>query len=159
MSNENSNLRVGSAGAGLFVGSTEITGGGLYYEDLIRIGSDIANTAAYNIQFFAVVNLSSADITIGSSNIGASSRIHIQPKTIVRYEQEEFYDLPIEGNTLKFATSQTTVSIIANCNIVNNGTEERQSCYLETYRSTWFDVQLQDYNNRFGVVIVMDTKS
>lgn len=29
MSNENSNLRVGSAGAGLFVGSTEILGGGL----------------------------------------------------------------------------------------------------------------------------------
>lgn len=28
MSNENSNLRVGSAGAGLFVGGTEITGGG-----------------------------------------------------------------------------------------------------------------------------------
>lgn len=28
MSNENSNLRVGSAGAGLFVGSTEILGGG-----------------------------------------------------------------------------------------------------------------------------------
>lgn len=27
MSNENSNLRVGSAGAGLFVGSTEILGG------------------------------------------------------------------------------------------------------------------------------------
>lgn len=29
MSNENSNLRVGSAGAGLFVGSTEIMGGGV----------------------------------------------------------------------------------------------------------------------------------
>lgn len=29
MSNENSNLRVGSAGAGLFVGSTEILGGAL----------------------------------------------------------------------------------------------------------------------------------
>lgn len=29
MSNENSNLRVGSAGAGLFVGSTEILGGGV----------------------------------------------------------------------------------------------------------------------------------
>lgn len=28
MSNENSNLRVGSAGAGLFVGGTEILGGG-----------------------------------------------------------------------------------------------------------------------------------
>lgn len=28
MSNENSNLRVGSAGAGLFVGSTEILSGG-----------------------------------------------------------------------------------------------------------------------------------
>lgn len=35
MSNENSNLRVGSAGAGLFVGSTEILGGGVTvsYED------------------------------------------------------------------------------------------------------------------------------
>lgn len=28
MSNENSNLRVGSAGAGLFVGNSEILGGG-----------------------------------------------------------------------------------------------------------------------------------
>lgn len=34
MSNENSNLRVGSAGAGLFVGSTEIMGGGLGWNAL-----------------------------------------------------------------------------------------------------------------------------
>lgn len=44
MSNENSNLRVGSAGAGLFVGSTEIFGGGtkIYMDEnvFIRENSD-----------------------------------------------------------------------------------------------------------------------
>jgi hypothetical protein len=36
MSNENSNLRVGSAGAGLFVGSTEILGGGV--DNIFKLG-------------------------------------------------------------------------------------------------------------------------
>ena len=46
MSNENSNLRVGSAGAGLFVGSTEILGGGV--ANLLKeitIASDFENQA------------------------------------------------------------------------------------------------------------------
>lgn len=35
MSNENSNLRVGSAGAGLFVGDKQILGGGKEYNNWV----------------------------------------------------------------------------------------------------------------------------
>lgn len=60
MSNENSNLRVGSAGAGLFVGSTEIMAGGV--ENLLKeiaIAPDFINQA--NQSRILIANLSDND--------------------------------------------------------------------------------------------------
>ena len=61
MSNENSNLRVGSAGAGLFVGGTEILGGGGIANLLkeITIAPDFINKA--NQSRILIANLSDND--------------------------------------------------------------------------------------------------
>lgn len=59
MSNENSNLRVGSAGAGLFVGSTEILGGitniSVKKEDCISV---LINSSSNNktVEFYGFVD-------------------------------------------------------------------------------------------------------
>lgn len=62
MSNENSNLRVGSAGAGLFVGGTEIMAGGV--ENLLKEITIAPDFNAINITSILIANLSSKELTL-----------------------------------------------------------------------------------------------
>lgn len=62
MSNENSNLRVGSAGAGLFVGGTEIMAGGV--ENLLKEITIAPDFNAVNITSILIANLSSKELTL-----------------------------------------------------------------------------------------------
>lgn len=62
MSNENSNLRVGSAGAGLFVGGTEILGGGV--ANLLKEITIAPDFNASNTTSILVANLSSKELTL-----------------------------------------------------------------------------------------------
>lgn len=62
MSNENSNLRVGSAGAGLFVGGTEIMAGGV--ENLLKEITIAPDFNAANITSILIANLSSKELTL-----------------------------------------------------------------------------------------------
>lgn len=62
MSNENSNLRVGSAGAGLFVGGTEIMAGGV--ENLLKEITIAPDFNATNITSILIANLSSKELTL-----------------------------------------------------------------------------------------------
>lgn len=62
MSNENSNLRVGSAGAGLFVGGTEIMAGGV--ENLLKEITIAPDFNASNITSTLIANLSSKELTL-----------------------------------------------------------------------------------------------
>ena len=59
MSNENSNLRVGSAGAGLFVGSTEILGGGV--DNIFKLHESLTSN---EFQAFIIANASSLPINL-----------------------------------------------------------------------------------------------
>nr|UVX53380.1 MAG: hypothetical protein [Bacteriophage sp.] len=63
MSNENSNLRVGSAGAGLFVGSTEILGSGL---DISALQSKYVDR-----KDILIINLSDVDFTLSDDKGGS----------------------------------------------------------------------------------------
>lgn len=62
MSNENSNLRVGSAGAGLFVGGTEILGGGV--ANLLKEITIAPDFNASDTISLLVANLSSKELTL-----------------------------------------------------------------------------------------------
>lgn len=62
MSNENSNLRVGSAGAGLFVGGTEIMAGGV--ENLLKEIAIPPDFDASNVTSTLIANLSSKKLTL-----------------------------------------------------------------------------------------------
>lgn len=60
MSNENSNLRVGSAGAGLFVGSSQIMAGGV--ANLLKEITIAPDFNASNTTSVLVANLSSKEL-------------------------------------------------------------------------------------------------
>lgn len=62
MSNENSNLRVGSAGAGLFVGSSQIMAGGV--ANLLKEITIAPDFNAVNITSILIANLSSKELTL-----------------------------------------------------------------------------------------------
>lgn len=62
MSNENSNLRVGSAGAGLFVGSSQIMAGGV--ANLLKEITIAPDFNASNTTSILVANLSSKELTL-----------------------------------------------------------------------------------------------
>lgn len=62
MSNENSNLRVGSAGAGLFVGSSQIMAGGV--ANLLKEITIAPDFNASNTTSVLVANLSSKELTL-----------------------------------------------------------------------------------------------
>lgn len=76
MSNENSNLRVGSAGAGLFVGSSQIMAGGvanLLKEITIAPDFNASNTTS------VVANLSSKELTLTrNDDVTIIPKQHIQ---------------------------------------------------------------------------------
>lgn len=78
MSNENSNLRVGSAGCGLFVGSTEILGGGV--DNIFKLHESLTSNG---FQAFIIVNASSLPINLFVSySIAADYEISIQPGSV-----------------------------------------------------------------------------
>lgn len=78
MSNENSNLRVGSAGAGLFVGSTEILGGGV--DNIFKLHE---SPTSNEFQAFIIVNASSLPINLFVSySIADNYEISIQPGSV-----------------------------------------------------------------------------
>lgn len=87
MSNENSNLRVGSAGAGLFVGSTEILGGGV--ANLLKeitIASDFEDQT--NASRILIANFSDNDrITLKRGRV----------LTIIPARHIEWYNLDAEA--------------------------------------------------------------
>lgn len=67
MSNENSNLRVGSAGAGLFVGGTEIMAGGV--ENLLKEIAVPPDFDASNVTSTLIANLSSKELTLTRNGV------------------------------------------------------------------------------------------
>lgn len=78
MSNENSNLRVGSAGAGLFVGSTEILGGRV--DNIFKLHE---SPTSNEFQAFIIVNASSLPINLFVSySIADNYEISIQPGSV-----------------------------------------------------------------------------
>lgn len=70
MSNENSNLRVGSAGAGLFVGGTEIMAGGV--ENLLKEITIPPDFNASNTTSTLIANLSSKELTLTRNGVVTS---------------------------------------------------------------------------------------
>lgn len=77
MSNENSNLRVGSAGAGLFVGGTEIMAGGV--ENLLKEITIAPDFNASNTTSVLVANLSSKELTLTrNDDVTIIPKQHIQ---------------------------------------------------------------------------------
>lgn len=76
MSNENSNLRVGSAGAGLFVGGTEIMAGGV--ENLLKEITIAPEFNASNTTSTLIANLSSKELTLTrNGNVTSIPKQHI----------------------------------------------------------------------------------
>lgn len=67
MSNENSNLRVGSAGAGLFVGDKQILGGVENLLNEISIAPDFVNEEG--VTSILVVNLSTKELTLTRNDV------------------------------------------------------------------------------------------
>lgn len=79
MSNENSNLRVGSAGAGLFVGSTEILGGG-GVNNIFKLHESLTSN---EFQVFIIANASSLSINLSVLyNTTDNYEISVQPGSV-----------------------------------------------------------------------------
>jgi hypothetical protein len=77
MSNENSNLRVGSAGAGLFVGSSQIMAGGV--ANLLKEITIAPDFNASNTTSILVANLSSKELTLTrNDDVTIIPKQHIQ---------------------------------------------------------------------------------
>lgn len=77
MSNENSNLRVGSAGTGLFVGSSQIMAGGV--ANLLKEITIAPDFNASNTTSVLVANLSSKELTLTrNDDVTIIPKQHIQ---------------------------------------------------------------------------------
>lgn len=77
MSNENGNLRVGSAGAGLFVGSSQIMAGGV--ANLLKEITIAPDFNAFNTTNVLVANLSSKELTLTrNDDVTIIPKQHIQ---------------------------------------------------------------------------------
>lgn len=77
MSNENSNLRVGSAGAGLFVGSSQIMAGGV--ANLLKEITIAPDFNASDTTSVLVANLSSKELTLTrNDDVTIIPKQHIQ---------------------------------------------------------------------------------
>lgn len=99
MSNENSNLRVGSAGAGLFVGSTEITGGVENLLNEISIAPDFSENEDIISNKIMIANLSNSEgIKIyRGDTVTAIPKQHIEWYNIDLSSQDLY--IGNEGNT------------------------------------------------------------
>lgn len=130
MSNENSNLRVGSAGAGLFVGGTEILGGGV--ANLLKEIAIAPDFNAFNTTSILVANLSSKELTLTRNDA-----VTIIPKQHIEWysysgnayvklqSNEDIYVLTIlhTGETTSYDKGITT-------NIININTPMNIGFYL-----------------------------
>lgn len=118
MSNENSNLRVGSAGAGLFVGSSQIMAGGV--ANLLKEITIAPDFNASNTTSVLVANLSSKELTLtrnddvtiipkqhiqwysysGNTHVKLQSNEDIYILTILHMEETTSYDKKIGTNLI-----------------------------------------------------------
>lgn len=118
MSNENSNLRVGSAGAGLFVGSSQIMAGGV--ANLLKEITIAPDFNATNTTSVLVANLSSKELTLtrnddvtiipkqhiqwysysGNTHVKLQSNEDIYILTILYMEETTSYDKKIGTNLI-----------------------------------------------------------
>lgn len=118
MSNENSNLRVGSAGAGLFVGSSQIMAGGV--ANLLKEITIAPDFNASNTTSILVANLSSKELTLtrnddvtiipkqhiqwysysGNTHVKLQSNEDIYILTILYMEETTSYDKKIGTNLI-----------------------------------------------------------
>lgn len=118
MSNENSNLRVGSAGAGLFVGSSQIMAGGV--ANLLKEITIAPDFNASNTTSVLVANLSSKELTLtrnddvtiipkqhiqwysysGNTHVKLQSNEDIYILTILYMEETTSYDKKIGTNLI-----------------------------------------------------------
>lgn len=118
MSNENSNLRVGSAGAGLFVGSSQIMAGGV--ANLLKEITIAPDFNASNTTSVLVANLSSKELTLtrnddvtiipkqhiqwysysGNTHVKLQSNEDIYILTILHTEETTSYDKKIGTNLI-----------------------------------------------------------
>lgn len=118
MSNENSNLRVGSAGAGLFVGSSQIMAGGV--ANLLKEITIAPDFNASNTTSVLVANLSSKELTLtrnddvtiipkqhiqwysysGNTHVKLQSNEDIYILTILHMEGTTSYDKKIGTNLI-----------------------------------------------------------
>lgn len=118
MSNENSNLRVGSAGAGLFVGSSQIMAGGV--ANLLKEITIAPDFNASNTTSVLVANLSSKELTLtrnddvtiipkqhiqwysysGNTHVKLQSNEDIYILTILYMEETASYDKKIGTNLI-----------------------------------------------------------
>lgn len=89
MSNENSNLRVGSAGAGLFVGSTEILGGGV--DNIFKLHESLTSN---EFQAFIIANASSLPINL-----------------FVIYSMADDYEISIQPGSVAIISAMNTSGI------------------------------------------------
>lgn len=130
MSNENSNLRVGSAGAGLFVGGTEILGGGV--ANLLKEITIAPDFNASNTTSILVANLSSKELTLTrNDDVTIIPKQHIEwyscsGNVYVKLQSnEDIYVLTIlhMGETTSYDKRITT-------NIVNMNTPMNIGFYL-----------------------------
>ena len=131
MSNENSNLRVGSAGAGLFVGGTEILGGGV--ANLLKEITIAPDFNASNTTSILVANLSSKELTLtrnddvtiipkqhiewysysGNAYVKLQSNEDIYVLTILHMGETTSYDKRITTNIINMNTPMNIGSYLA----------------------------------------------
>lgn len=122
MSNENSNLRVGSAGAGLFVGSSQIMAGGV--ANLLKEITIAPDFNASNTTSVLVANLSGKELTLtrnddvtiipkqhiqwysysGSAHVKLQSNEDIYVLTILHMGEKTSYDKKIGTNLIDINT-------------------------------------------------------
>lgn len=130
MSNENSNLRVGSAGAGLFVGGTEILGGGV--ANLLKEITIAPDFNASNTTSILVANLSSKELTLTrNDDVTIIPKQHIEWYSysgnayVELQSNEDIYVLTIlhMGETTSYDKGITT-------NIINMNTPMNIGFYL-----------------------------
>lgn len=131
MSNENSNLRVGSAGAGLFVGSSQIMAGGV--ANLLKEITIAPDFNASKTTSVLVANLSSKELTLtrnddvtiipkqhiqwysysGNTHVKLQSNEDIYILTILHMEETTSYDKKIGTNLLDINMPMNIVFYLA----------------------------------------------
>ena len=143
MSNENSNLRVGSAGAGLFVGSTEILGGGV--ENLLKeitIEPDFINQS--NQGRILIANLSDNDgITLEREGI----------PTVIPARHIECYSIDIDAfhHNLK---NYGQIPVRCLCAYVENGSNYPKVYFTDI--TVLYEDSCMDFTTYFTAILIFN---